>query len=88
LLEAISSSNYFYAGIEDIFHLFNKITMGRACSTMGERKHEYRALMGKPEERRPLVIPRNRWEDNIKMDFRELERGMDWIGVVQVTELL
>ena len=53
---------------------------------MGEKKHEYRALTGKPEERRPLVRPRHRWEDNIKMDSRELERGMDWIGVVQVRD--
>jgi hypothetical protein len=42
---------------------------GRACSTNGERKGAYRALMGKPEGRRPLGRPRRRWEDNIKMDF-------------------
>ena len=32
----------------------------------------YRVLMGKPEGRRPLWRPRRRWEDNIKMDFREV----------------
>jgi hypothetical protein len=38
-----------------------------AC--MGERRGAYRALVGKPEGRRPLERPRCRWEDNIKMDL-------------------
>ena len=29
----------------------------------------YRGLVGKPEGKRPLGIPRRRWEDNIKMDL-------------------
>ena len=28
--------------------------------------------MEKPEGRRPLGRPRRRWEDNIKIDFREV----------------
>jgi hypothetical protein len=39
---------------------------------MGKRRGAYRALVGKPEGRRPLERPRRRWEDNIKMDFREV----------------
>jgi hypothetical protein len=42
---------------------------------MGERRGAYRALVGKPEGRRPLEIPRHRWEDNIKMDLREVVWG-------------
>jgi hypothetical protein len=38
----------------------------------GERRGAYRALVGKPEGRRPLGRPRRRWEDNIKMDLREV----------------
>jgi hypothetical protein len=34
---------------------------------MGERRGAYRALVEKPEGRRPLERPRHRWEDNIKM---------------------
>jgi hypothetical protein len=34
---------------------------------MGERRVAYRALVGKPEGRRPLGRPRRRWEENIKM---------------------
>jgi hypothetical protein len=39
---------------------------------MGERRGAYRVLMGKPEGRRQLGRARRRWEDNIKMDYREL----------------
>jgi hypothetical protein len=48
---------------------------------MGERRGAYRALVGKPEGRRPLGRPRHRWEDNTKMDLREVGwGGMDWIN--------
>jgi hypothetical protein len=32
----------------------------------------YRILVGKPEGDRPLGIPRRRWDNNIKMDLREI----------------
>jgi hypothetical protein len=38
-------------------------------------------LVGKPEGRRPLGRPRHRWEDNIKMDLREMDLGM-WTGFI------
>jgi hypothetical protein len=51
---------------------------------MGERRGAYRALVGKPEGRRPLGRPRRRWEDNIKMYLGEVGwRGMDWISLAQ-----
>jgi hypothetical protein len=51
---------------------------------MGERRGAYRALVGKPEGRRLLGKPRRRWEDNIKMDLREVGwGGMDWISLAQ-----
>jgi hypothetical protein len=40
--------------------------------------------VGKPEERRPLGRPSRRWQDNIKMDLREVGWGvMDWINLGQ-----
>jgi hypothetical protein len=30
-------------------------------------------VVEKPEEKGPLVRPRRRWEDNIKMDLQEVE---------------
>jgi hypothetical protein len=41
---------------------------------MGERS-AYRILVGKPEEKTPLVKPRRRWEDSIKMDLQKTWRG-------------
>jgi hypothetical protein len=61
-----------------------KTEMGRTCGTYGGRRSAYRALVGKPEGRRPLGRPRRRWEDNIKIDLREVEwGGMDWINLAQ-----
>jgi hypothetical protein len=48
---------------------------------MGERRGVYRVLVGKPEGRRPLGRPRCKWEDNIKMELREVGWGMDWNGL-------
>jgi hypothetical protein len=44
----------------------------------------YRVLVGRPEGRRPLGRPRHRWEDNIKMDLREIGiDGANWIQLDQ-----
>jgi hypothetical protein len=51
---------------------------------MGKKRHAYRILVGKPEGKRPLGTPRRRWEDNIRMDLREIGwNGMDWIDLAQ-----
>jgi hypothetical protein len=42
---------------------------------MGDWRGFYRVLVGRPEGKRPLGRPRSRWEDNIKMDVREI--GID-----------
>jgi hypothetical protein len=40
--------------------------------------------MGKPEGKKPLKRPRRRWEDNIKMDLREIGwGGVEWIDLSQ-----
>ena len=39
--------------------------------------------MGKPEGKRPLGRPRRRWEDNIKMELKDEELGVDWIELAQ-----
>jgi hypothetical protein len=58
--------------------------MGRACSTIEEKRNAYRILVGKPEGKRPLGRQRRRWVDNIKIDIRETDWvGMDWIDLGQ-----
>ena len=49
---------------------------------MGKGRCVHRVLVGKPEGKRPLGIPRRRWEDNIKMDLQEVgevETGWSWL---------
>jgi hypothetical protein len=51
---------------------------------MGEKRDEYRLLVGKPEGKRPLGRPRCRWMDNIKMDLLEIGFNVvNWIGLAQ-----
>ena len=51
---------------------------------MGERRDAYRALVGKPERRRPLGRPRRRWENNIEMDLGGVRWGaIEWIDPAQ-----
>jgi hypothetical protein len=48
---------------------------------MGKRIVAYRVLVGNPEGKRTLGRPRQRWEDNIKMDLLEVCCGA-WIGLI------
>jgi hypothetical protein len=45
---------------------------------MGYMRNVYKILVGKPEWKRPLVRSRRRWEDNIRIDLREV----GWESVV------
>jgi hypothetical protein len=61
-----------------------RMEIGRVCSTHGEKRNAYRILVGKPAGKRPLGRPRHRWEDNIRMDLREIGwGGMDLIDLAQ-----
>jgi hypothetical protein len=46
-------------------------------STNRETRGTYRVLVRRPDERRPLGI----WEDNIKIDHREVGRET-WTGLI------
>jgi len=39
---------------------------------MKEMRRAHRILVGRPEGKRPLGRPRRRWEDNIRMDLRDI----------------
>jgi hypothetical protein len=51
---------------------------------MWEGRGVYRGLVGRPEGKRPLGRPRRRWEDDFKMDLKEIEiDGANWIQLAQ-----
>ena len=51
---------------------------------MSEGRDLYSVLVGKLEGKRPLGRHRRRWEDNIKMDLKEVGcGGMDWTELAQ-----
>jgi hypothetical protein len=51
-----------------------------AWSRNGEKTNAYTILVGKPEGKRPLVRPRRRWVDTIKMDLRQ--HWVVWTGLI------
>jgi hypothetical protein len=54
------------------------------AARMGEERKVYKVLVGKPKGKRPLGTPRRRWEDEIRMDLREIGlRGVDWIRLAE-----
>ena len=46
--------------------------MGRACSQKEEGRSAFKMLIGKPTGKRPLGKPKRRWEDNIRIDLKEI----------------
>jgi hypothetical protein len=42
---------------------------------LGEKRNVYRILVGKPEGKRPLERSRHTWEDNNKIDLRDIGWG-------------
>jgi hypothetical protein len=51
---------------------------------MGEGRYVYRVLIGRSECKRPLGRPRCRWEDNIKIELREI--GIDGVKRIQLAQ--
>jgi hypothetical protein len=48
---------------------------------MGEGRDVCRVLIGRPEGKRPLGIPRRKWKVSMNMDLREIGvDGANWIG--------
>ncbi|KAJ4441826.1 hypothetical protein ANN_11685 [Periplaneta americana] len=63
---------------------FRRLRWAGHVARMGESRNAYRVLVGRPEGKRPLGRPRRRWEDNIKMDLREVGYdGRDWINLAR-----
>jgi hypothetical protein len=72
--------------VDRIFRVIKatRLRWARHVARMVEGRGVYRVLVGKPEGKRPLGRPKRRWEDNIKMDIRQI--GIDagnWIRLAQ-----
>jgi hypothetical protein len=65
-----------------VCYLPDVIRMRKACSTHGQ-KEDTSGILDKAEENNPLGRKKRRWEDNIKVDLRELR----WDGILR-TELI
>jgi hypothetical protein len=66
-----------------MYYLHDKIKRMRleghvAC--VGRKKNVYQVFMGKSEGKRLLGKHAHRWEDNIKIDLKEM--GGVWIGFI------
>jgi hypothetical protein len=61
-----------------------RIRWAEHVARMEEGRGVYRVLVGRPEGKRPLRRSRHRWEDNIKLDIREIRiNGANWIQLAQ-----
>jgi hypothetical protein len=56
---------------------------------MGEMTNAYKMVVGKPEGKRPLRRSRCRWEDNIRIDLKEIGwENVNWIHLAQWQALM
>jgi hypothetical protein len=59
----------------------NKEEIGGECSAHGEMRNEYKYLVRKAYKEETIWKTWLRWEDNIRIDLREMGLGM-WIGYI------
>jgi hypothetical protein len=62
-----------------------RMKMAGHVARNGEKRNQYRILVGKPEGKRPLGRLRRRWVNIIKMDLKKKTGwdGVDWIDMAQ-----
>jgi hypothetical protein len=61
-----------------------RLRWARHVARTGVGRGVYRFLVGRPKGKRPLGRPWRRWEDNIKMDIREIGiDGANWVRLAQ-----
>jgi hypothetical protein len=59
-----------------------EIEVDGTCRIQEEGRDVYWVLVGSPERNKPLGRPRRRWEDNIKIDLREI--GIDGANSIRL----
>ena len=67
-----------------IDNLLRKLRWAGHISTIEERKSGFKILTGKPTEKTPLGRPRRRWNDNIRMNLKEIgDNTRIWVDSAQ-----
>ena len=73
---------YIYIYIYIYWSIYNDNNNNRRLRWTGhiarieEGRSSFKILTGKPTGKRPLGMPRRRWEDNIRMDLKEIGINM------------
>ena len=58
--------------------------MGRSCSQNGRSRSTFKILTGNSTGKRHLERARYRWEDNIRMDLKEIDiNTKNWVELAQ-----
>jgi hypothetical protein len=69
-----------------------RMRWARHVARMEEGRGVYRILVARPKGKRPLGRPRRRWNDNIKMDLKEIRigggTGFSWLRIESGGRLL
>jgi hypothetical protein len=61
-----------------------RMRWARYIACVGELRSAFKILVGKPEGKRQIVRSRSTWEDNIKIDLREIgSETVNWIHLAQ-----
>ena len=65
-------------------HKSRRFRLAGHVTRMGEGRSAFKILTGTPVGKRPLGRPRHRWEDNIRMDLKEIGINMkNWVDSAQ-----
>jgi hypothetical protein len=69
--------------------LSGRMRWAEQVACMEEMRDEYRLLVGKPEGKIPLGVPRCRWKEHVKMDLHEIGcgHGLIWFRISTSGEL-
>ena len=60
--------------------------MGGVCGAFGGGESCAQGSSGETGGKETIGRPRRGWEDNIKMDLRDVRGGGDWMELVQVRD--
>ena len=72
-----------------VFSKLISFMMGRSCSQKGRKRSTFKILTGKPIGKRSLGRPKRRWDNNIKMDFKEIcINTRNWVDSTQDRDYL